>query len=188
MQGMMNGSIALMASEINGTTQVALPYTAAGAEDGGMMAVPALSGPGTVYTPVLLAGINAQSPRRDLAEEFLRRLYSPDIQELDQTDGLPAVASSLDRLFDQARERSKDNRIRMMISTGSGNPIEMRQPDNAAWDTLRVICGALDHPYAADDTLMGFMVEETASFFAGRASAQEAARAVQQRAAAYLNE
>jgi hypothetical protein len=46
----------------------------------------------------------------------------------------------------------------------------------------------LKTPYIADAQLMSFMVEETASFFSGQGTAQDAARAIAERAGAYLNE
>lgn len=188
LQGMMNGSIALMETEISGTMQTALPYTLAGEENGGFCLVPSLNAAGGTYTPALMAGINANTQHADLAGEFVRSLYSPEIQSLDQGEGLPTVAASLDQMIEEAKARNKDKNLMMMVSTGSGNPIQMQQPDNETWDALRAACDMLTTPYIEDSTLMGFIEEETASFFAGQTSARDAAWALQQRATAYLNE
>lgn len=188
LQGMMNGSIAMMETEISGTMPVALPYTLAGEENGGFCLVPSLSAAGRTYTPALMAGINANTQHAELAGEFVRSLYSPEIQGLDQGEGLPTVASSLDQMIEEAKARNQEKNLMMVVSTGSGNPIQMQQPDNETWDALRAACDTLTNPYIEDPTLMGFLGEETASFFAGQSTARDAALALQQRAAAYLNE
>ena len=118
----------------------------------------------------------------------MRLLFSPEIQELDQREGLPTVASSLDKLTADAKELSNNRNVAMMMYTGGGNPIEVKQPNEAMWDALRAMCDTLDQPWIDDPTLLGFIAEETAAFFEGYGTAQDAALAVQQRAAAYLNE
>lgn len=188
LQGMMNGALAAMPSMISSTMETALPYTAAGGENSVCVVMPGLNGAGTSYIPSLTAGINAQTSNRALSDEFLRLLFSAGIQELENGEGLPTVTASLDKLIADAKERSKSDNIMMMISTGSGNPIEMKQPGEAAWDALRAICDTLNQPCIPDRTLYGFLVEETAAFFEGQDTAHDAALALQQRASAYLNE
>ncbi|MCL1855485.1 MAG: extracellular solute-binding protein, partial [Clostridia bacterium] len=188
LQGMMNGSIALMSSGMSGTLQTALPYTISGASDGAFIVVPAMDGAGRTYTPSLMGGIGANTAHPELAAEFLRSLYAPELQELDGVDGFPTVSASLNKLFADAKARNKEKNLAMVLSLGDGNPIQMEQPDDATWDAVRAACDTLTAPYIDDPTLMSFIVEETASFFEGRTSAQDAARALQQRAMAYLNE
>jgi ABC-type glycerol-3-phosphate transport system substrate-binding protein len=188
MQSMLNNAIAVAPARIGDTMQISLPYTVSGAENSLCIPVPSLSGASDNYMPSLLAGINAQTTQRGFAEEFLRLLYSPEVQELDQGGGLPTVAASLDALVQKAKELSKNKNVSMMMSTGTGNPIQMKQPDEATWDQLRAMCDTLKTPYIADAQLMSFMVEETASFFSGQGTAQDAARAIAERAGAYLNE
>jgi len=187
MQGMLNGSLAAMHATLSSTMTSAMPYTVAGTTESLCIPVPGLSGAGRAYTPVLLPGINARTERRALCEEFIRLLYSPEIQELESMEGLPTVAASLDKLIDDAKEVARGGQMRMAMSFG-GNSLTMEQLDDAAWDALRALCDTLNQASIDDPTLMGFIVEETANFFEGYVSAQDAARAVQQRAAAYLNE
>ena len=188
LQGMVNGSIALMISQVGGTLQAALPYTLSGARDGTFILMPSMEGAGKTYTPVLMGGICANTHHPELAAEFLRSLYAPELQELDGMDGLPTVSTSLDKLIEGAKARNKEKNLAMMLNVGDGNPIQMEQPDDETWDAFRAACDTLVMPNTADSTLMSFIAEETASFFEGRTSAQDAALALQQRAMAYLNE
>ncbi len=188
----LNGATALFPTTVNSLMQLNLAYTVTGEEESGFTTVPSMNGAGYGYTPSLMAGINAQSQNQALAEEFVLTLFSPDTQELDQMDGLPTVAASLDKQFADALERNVEGGDGMtkvaMFALPGMNPIEIKQPGEATWQNLRALCDKLNVPVRADETLLGFITEETEAFFAGSITAQEAAQAVQQRAWAYLNE
>jgi len=186
-QGMINGSVAAMAANINSTMGTAMPYTVAGAEDSCCIPVPGLHSAGRAYKPAPIAGIHARTSSRALSEEFLRLLYSPEIQELESMEGLPTVAATLDKLVNDSKEIARGGEMQMAMSFG-GNAITLKQLDDDTWDALRALIDTLDQAYIDDPTLMGFMVEETAGFFEGYGTAQDTAWALQQRASAYLNE
>jgi ABC-type glycerol-3-phosphate transport system substrate-binding protein len=186
---MVNRSSALFPASFLSLMQLNIAYTISGGAESGFLPVPSLGGTGYGYTPSLMAGINANSPNQKLAEEFVLSLYSPDIQDLDQMEGMPTVAASLDKQFADALTRNQGgNKAVMMFSMAGSNPIEAKQPDEAVLNKLRTLCDTLNMPVHTDETLIGFIVEETEPFFAGSITAQEAAQAVQQRAWAYLNE
>lgn len=188
LQALMNGSVALAPGEIASTMQAAIYYTTSGEKDAYPLLVPSVGGSGAAYSPSLLMGVNARTSRRDLAEAFIRSMFSSELQELEQSEGLPTVADSLDRLVENAKALSKNKDIMMAISLDGSTPLELVQPDDACWDALRALCDRLTTSAPVDETLLSFLSEETAAFFSGSASAQEAARAVAARAMAYLNE
>ncbi len=186
---MSNGSSVLFPASFISLMELNIAYTISGGEESGFLPVPSLSGTGYGYTPSLMAGINANSKNQKLAEEFVLSLYLPDIQALDQMEGLPTVAASLDKQFEDALARNQGGKKMMMaFSIDGSNPIQIKQPDETVLNTLRTLCDTLNLPVHTDETLIGFIVEETEQFFAGSITAQEAAQAVQQRAWAYLNE
>ncbi len=189
MIAMLNGSSALLPASFLSLMQLDIAYTISGGEESGFTTIPSLSGDGYGYTPSLIAGINAQSPNQALAEEFVLLLYSPDVQVLDQVEGLPTVAASLDQQFADALARNQGGKKMVaMFALPGMNPIEVNQPDETTCQNLRALCDTLNIPIRADETLLGFITEETEAFFAGSITAQDAAQAVQQRAWAYLNE
>ena len=188
LQALMNGSVALAPGEIASTMQAAIYYTTSGEKDAYPLLVPSVGGSGTAYSPSLLMGVSARTGRRDLAEAFIRSVFSPELQQLEQSEGLPTVAASLDRLVENAKALSKNENIMMAISLDGSTPLELVQPDDACWDALRALCDRLTTPAPVDETLLSFLSEETASFFSGSASAEEAARAMADRAMAYLSE
>lgn len=190
LSAMQTGAQALFDLQISSTMSAPFGYTAAGADENvACSLVPSLSGAGVAYTPSMLAGINTLTTQNDLAVEFLRSLYAPALQEMDQADGLPTVAASLEKLISDVKARNDDSDtvIAMMISNGE-DTFSMEQPDNATWDALYALLQQVKQPAIVDETLMRFMVEETASFFEGQGDAQQAALALDQRAAAYLGE
>lgn len=191
LSAMQSGALALYDARIAGTMQVGFCYTAAGAnEKTGVSLLPSLHGEGTVYTPSMLAGISARTTQEALAVEFLRSLYAPEVQEMEQMDGMPTVAASLQKLIDTIKEANKpgsDTQMAVIISDGT-SAFEIGQPDNKTWDALYALLSQVNTPAVMDETLLRFMVEETAGFFEGQGDAQTAARALDQRAAAYLGE
>ncbi len=185
---MLNGSSALLPASFLSLMQLDIAYTVSGGEESSFLPVPSLGGTGYGYTPSLIAGINAQSQNQTLAEEFVLHLYSPDVQVLDQVEGMPTVAASLDQQFADALERIQGGKMVGMFAMPGMNPIEVNQPDETTCQKLRALCDTLNVPIRTDETLLGFIIEETEAFFAGSITAQDAAQAVQQRAWAYLNE
>ncbi len=192
MLALYNGSAALCPMTVGGLMQINIVYSLAGGKDGACIALPSLDGQGRAYTPSLLIGLNTQSKHPTLGEEFLKIVYSADVQEMEQLDGLPAAAKSLDKLFADAIERSEEEGNATigfaMMGGGGGLQMTMENPDAAAWNALRALCDTLDQPAVSDSTLMDFILAETGTFFDGKSDAATTGNAIQQRAFFYLNE
>ena len=186
-QAMVNGATALYPATVQDTMLLNLAYTISGGNEGGFTTVPALEGLSQCYQPALTVGINNRSENPDAAREFTASLFTMELQEISGMEGLPVVAATLDKQIDEAIERSASGNFMQMMSMG-GNPIQILLPDEDILMELRALCDTLSAPSITDDTLMGFIVEETSAFFAGQIDAQSAAQAVQRRAWSYLNE
>ncbi|MCL1795483.1 MAG: extracellular solute-binding protein [Clostridia bacterium] len=191
MLAMAGGAVAMYSAEIQSLMQLNFSYSVAGAEESLGIVFPSITGEGYAYAPQLLAGVNAQSVQRDNAEEFIRMLLSDDVQGSEQMNGLPTTASALDILFAEAIERSENaegaNLFAAMRMTG-GATLTISEPDVDTLASLRKSCDALNTPVYVDETLMGFIIEETGRYFEGIGTAEDAARAIQQRAWFYQNE
>ncbi len=181
-----NGAVAFLPMDVGSLMQLSTAYSVSGGRESGFIILPSISGSGRTYTPGLSVGINAKTASPDMAYEFMRVLFSADVQESDQMSGLPVASASIDKLFADALERSQTGTQMFMIP--GGVTMEIVQPDEAAWNALRLLCDELDTPATIDETLMDFILSETENFFEGRASAADAAYALQQRAWFYLNE
>ncbi len=188
LQALMNGSTALAPGEIASTMQAAIYYTVSGEKDALPVLMPSVGGAGSTYTPSLRMGVSAWTGHKDLAEAFIRSIFTPNLQELDQSEGLPTVAASLDKVIENAKALAKNKDVTMGISLDGSTPLTLVQPDDACWDALRALCDRLHTSALSDETLLSFLTEETKPFFDGTASASDAARAMAARATAYLNE
>lgn len=184
----MNKASLIAYHQITSWSSIPIAYTICGAKDSAYSLMPAIDEKVAAYQPALLAGINAQSKKQDLAVQFLRTLYSMDVQTLEQTEGLPTLAAAMDTLIAAKIEESKSVEIVSVITFGDDNNINLVQPDEDAWNALRALCDTLTTPIYQDDVLLGFIIEETAAFFDGSLTAEQAAQALQQRAWTYLNE
>ena len=146
LQALMNGSVALAPGVIASTMQAAIYYTVSGEKEALPVLLPSVGGAGSAYTPSLLLGVSALSDNADLAEAFVKSLFCPELQELDQSEGLPTVSASLDTLIKNAKALSKDRGVSMAISLDGSTPLTLVQPDDACWDALRALCDHLATP------------------------------------------
>ena len=193
-QSLLNESVEYLKQTIMGTMQVSMGYSAAGESESAWINLPSIDGASKGYTPSLLVGVNAQSQYADLATEFVKLLYSDEVQSMAGFNGLPTVAASLDKLVENqieiAANTSSQGGMMGFSLSGGGSPMSfsISQPNEDTWRRFRAYCDELNQAQFVDETLMNFMVEETEKFFAGTKSAKDTANALQQRVAAYLGE
>lgn len=187
MQDMMNGASALYPSSFSNLIDTAVSYSISGGEAGSFIPVPSVSGAGNSYTPAQVAGIYSGTQHPNAALDFLRLLLSDEMQALEAANGLPVTTDALDTQIANY-ERLRDEGGIIMVSSGDGNPIEVKQPQSHTWEKVRSLLMGAAQPYIPDSTLMGFIIEETEPFFSGQISAEQAAQALEQRAWSYMNE
>ena len=183
---MLNGASAFMVSRFDNTMSASISYTVSGAETADCAPMPTLDGQSKGLIPSLMMGISAQSENQELAQAFIALVLSEEIQ-VAEGDGLPALSKVLDVLFEEAIEMSKNENMRAMLSFG-GTPIEMKQADERILNHIRELINLADERIVEDQTLIGFITEESAGFFENGGDAMAVADAVQQRAWSYLNE
>lgn len=187
MLGFYNGTVAFFPLEVNGLMQISTSYSLAGGDQSSFITLPSIDGIGKAYTPSVRVGINAMSSKQDLAKDFVRTMFSDEVQEMSQMNGLPTTVSAINQLFQDSIDRTEGG-ARGMVMIPGGVSLEIWEPDEAAWNTLKAMCMEVDTPAIIDETLLEFILSETENFFDGRASAAEAGEAVEQRAWYYLNE
>lgn len=135
-----------------------------------------------VFTPRCILGINAAGKEQELAAEFLRTVLSEDVQSVSLQDGLAVDAAALAASVDTAGNWSSSMR------DPEGNELYEELAPTEAQLPLLTVFSSLTAPALADETLLGFLIEEALPFFEGECSAEEAAGAYAGRALAYLSE
>ena len=185
---MQNGAVAFTPQVVSGLMGLSIPYSLTGGEDARVVPLPAMQGKSFTYRPAMLTGIAAKTAMNEVAEEFLKLLYTSDIQTADMMNGLPVTEEALTKQMDEARTRAKDGNMHTMLAMSGGMTLEMSQPNESTLDALMAIINQAQTPVIIDETLLGFIVSETADFFDGRMTKEQAAKAVHEKAWFYINE
>lgn len=136
-----------------------------------------------IYFPAVLAGVNQGTAQPDLAKEFIRCLFSSEVQKEEFYDGFPV---SLQAQRDNCEQTGKEN---YSIGTGSGDyhisgewpKLEKRKE---IYEMLEGICV----PAMVDETVMGMIVAGSRDYFEGKATARQAAEAIRRQIVLYQAE
>lgn len=131
------------------------------------------------FMPMLLLGAGKGAANSDMALQFIAYALGEDAQNIDLQEGFPANIRSLDAA--QARGQALCG-----VSGGFGWRSTWLNADQQK--QLRGMIEALKKPVVPDFTLLQMLVQESAPFFEGKLSAQQAARNVCAKANAYLSE
>ena len=188
MLDLFSGAIAIQPLTISTFMQLSPTYSLAGAEECGFMPMPSLNGDGLTYTPALLAGVNSRSGNQAMAIEFIRTLFSDDVQGMAGMGGLPTKESAVAAMVEEQAELSETADVLLSMMIPGAGTITLKRPTRDVWNQLFEMCRRVNTPTTIDRTLMGFIVEGTAAFFEGKGDAKQAARDVMQRAFYYMNE
>lgn len=115
-----------------------------------------------IFYPNLVVGINKNTKNQELATEFLKVLYSYDIQNQDLSDGFPVLNAAV--LNMEYTERD----VKMEISDYNGIPIL-----SAAWpdkekrvEVIRLI-QSLRTPMDIDPNILNIIMENAQSYYDG---------------------
>lgn len=142
------------------------------------------------FTPSLLLGINAASPRTEYAEDFLKELLSKETQAA--MDGLSVNRDAMKELFIPKENMLGENGEYGSIGTSSwdGEPISLQVyfPSQEQIDTLFKWIESVNTPYLEDSVLEETVFEEGSKFILGEQSLEEALSAIEQKIAIYLAE
>lgn len=126
-----------------------------------------------IYFPLSMVGINQASGQKEAAAEFVRLLYSEEIQQIeffqDENEGFPVQV--------QALHSWKDLERSVNIGTGSsgGYHLVAAWPDEEQRTQLVDLVTSLQKPVAVDQTMMKMMVDGAKGYLDGNETAKEAA-------------
>lgn len=184
-----NGNVVLCPFPMGSLLQIDLIYSLAGGTESSHVVLPSITGDGFAYSPEVLAGVSAQSQNTEKGLDFVRQLFTDDVQKSDQMNALPTTVAALDSQFQDAKDRlDEDNMTVVSMRIPGGATLMMTQANEALLSDLRARCDTLNTPILTDETLLSFIIEETQRFFEGTGGAAEAAQGIESRAWLYQNE
>lgn len=130
---------------------------------------------GGVLIPALSLGMSSQSSHKEQCWQFLREFLLQDSPHIPQIWGIPLRRDGAGQQLLDELERMK------------GDPIEHPGREQAMEDLIAAL-ESTNALYQNDIQLWNIIKEETNKFYAGRATAEETAGAIQSRASIYLSE
>lgn len=175
------GSTAATVMEINSVYSTALPWALTDQRPG--RELQAVSG---IYFPLSMVGINQASPQKETAEEFVRLLYSGEVQKIEfyqnENEGFPVLMSAL--------EAWKDLERYVTIGTGSvdGDFLVGGWPGRERREQLVTMVSSLHQPVNIDQTMMRMMVDGAKGYLDGKETVQDAAAKINRQMELYQAE
>jgi hypothetical protein len=117
------------------------------------------------YIPSGIIGINNASVNKEIAGDFIRALYSYEVQNNELSDGLPVNAKALDNFGMQPDD--------YYISGPEG--FEATQPSEEIRKQIIALAKSLNTPIREDEVLKQMVINELQPLFTGKAKAEEIA-------------
>lgn len=184
-EAILNHPNSISTDRIIGITNMMIPYT--------VMRQLNLS-PNTLkefYVPTGIVGINKNTQQKELAEEFVKYLFSQEIQEKQSDDGLPVLETALDKIKDEVNtEYAQNYSIMSSWNIDGEEPIEIE----AGYPTLEEVedliakCHTLSRPAVQDYVIWNIYQTEADACLGGSTDAKTAAKNIAQKVDTYLAE
>lgn len=139
-----------------------------------------------LYLPSGMIGINSSSDNKELAKEFLKMLFSEEVQSLDLGDGFPVNEAALDVWC--SKEVSEEDGVCIGVEDADGNEFSALEPSGEQIRVFAEIGKAADTPVQIDDAILEMIIDEGCAYYRGEKSVQDAASAIANKAQTYLAE
>lgn len=138
-----------------------------------------------LYIPYDSIGINAMSENQEAAKDFLRILFSYDMQNIDMGEGFPVNKKAFEAIHAVESEEE--------FSTGweeNGEKITMTfgSPGESQVETFKEMVKGIQKPLQIDLTVKETLLESVKRVYSGQATSEEAAKDAYQKLKLYLSE
>ena len=135
-------------------------------------------------------GINSASEEKDLAEEFVKFLFTDEIQSAALNDGFPVLLSALDEKADEAAAASGNFSAAVAVDGEDGMEMELTAsyPEEEEVRQFTELCRTLDTPMEQNRIVWNIYQEEADRCLEGSVEADEAAKNIAQKVDTWLAE
>ena len=172
-------------SKIASVTDMMTPYT--------LMRQMGLS-PDTLeglYIPKGIVGINKDTKQKEIAEEFVKYLFSPEVQGKPVGDGLSVLESGMGILKEELASEYATGLVTMSSWKFEGEEeivLDVSYPTEEEVDGLITICRTLKKPATQDCVIWNIYQTEADECLGGNIDAKTAAKNIAQKVDTYLAE
>lgn len=143
------------------------------------------------YVPKGIIGINSNTEQRELAEEFVKYLFSEEIQGAQLDDGFPVLLSSLENIRAEADSDYAKNLMvgsSLVIDGEDHLDVEAGYPEKKEIEDLIDMCKSLKTPAVQDCTIWNIYQTEADECLKGSIDEETAAKNIAQKVDTYLAE
>lgn len=140
-----------------------------------------------LYLPKGMVGVNSSSKNKELAQEFLKMLFSEEIQSLDLNDGFPVNAKALEAW---SQKEAPEDGMGLAIA-GSDENDEMfsaAEPSGEQMMPFIQLLKEADTPVLIDDVILEVTLDEGIAYCSGEKSLEDAVSGISNKTKTYLAE
>lgn len=140
-----------------------------------------------MYIPKGMIGVNNSSKNKELAQEFLKLLFSEEIQSIDLNDGFPVNEKALEAW---SRKESPEDGVGLAIvgSDGGGDMFSASEPSGEQLAPFIQLLKEADTPVMIDDVIMEVILDEGIAYCNGEKTLEDAASNILSKTKTYLSE
>lgn len=130
------------------------------------------------FLPVGLIGVNNASSQKELAYEFIREIYSEEVQSADVGQGMPVNVKALEGFGMKAND----------YYISGPNNFEAVQPAKEKRQELIALAKTLKNPIEQDTVLLDMILDDILPYLKGQADAASTADKIMNKASTYYAE
>lgn len=136
------------------------------------------------FIPADIAAINANTQKKEQAENFIKLMFSSDLQQVDLRQGFPVNIEGLN----QSMVERDDVMFGMSDQSRPEEELVGGMPSIRAQEKIRDLCLAVETPYTLDTVLTEMILDEAEGYFTGQKTADQAVKDIKERTRIYLSE
>lgn len=143
------------------------------------------------YVPKGIIGINKNTKQRETAEEFVKYLFSKEVQSAQVDDGFPILNAALEEVAEEADSKFAEEFTVMSSWQIEGEgvlEIEAGYPSRGEVEALTAMCRTLKNPARQNFVIWNIYQTEADQCLEGSIDAQTAAENIAQKVDTYLAE
>ncbi len=154
-------------------------------EDGNMDLMPGQAS--HVFVPALVLGVSSKGRQPEIAEEFVKYLFSQEAQKIKQFGGFPVEKESFCEMIDGHQYEGKDSTYSITVGGEIFKYYKAPTPQEEI-TKLTELVESLTTPSLQDDVIKEVVVEQGEKVLKGEQSPEEGAAAIMRKVNIYLAE
>lgn len=137
-----------------------------------------------LYIPSGEIGINKSSKNIEASKEFLKTLFSEEVQGVDVSSGFPVNGKALEKWFER---ENKEFMVSLFSSSGE-NQLDIEWPNKKARKQLYNVVQSANRRFQKNNDLIDIMVTESIKYLNGESTIEQVTNTIKSKVDTYLAE